>query len=307
MCCISVIVPIYNSEKTLKRCIDSILSQTFSDFELLLIDDGSTDTSGKICDNYALKDRRVQVFHKRNGGVGSARNFGLDKARGEWVAFCDSDDYVDDNWLSAFTRHCKDNVEIIVQSTGISNRVACCFFEGTVSDFLETFYDVNVIGYVWNKLFLKNVIDQYALRFDESFAFLEDEMFVYKYLQYIDNVYFISKVTYHYEMPDFNSKYKGDNFEPHYVIYGIIKVCDLKSPIPNTVVYYIRLLRRSLFDSFLKRDLERMNKLLRYQQILSDNPCVLKSFPFVWRMILGCPYHLAYILLNLMASMRRTI
>ena len=89
---ISVIVPVYNVEKYLRRCVDSILAQTFTDFELLLIDDGSPDNSGKICDEYAKKDERIRVFHKENGGVSSARNLGLDHARGEWVAFADSDD-----------------------------------------------------------------------------------------------------------------------------------------------------------------------------------------------------------------------
>lgn len=82
---ISVIVPVYNVEKYLRRCIDSILSQTFSDFELLLIDDGSKDKSGDICDEYAAKDARIRVFHKDNGGVSSARNLGLVKANGEFI------------------------------------------------------------------------------------------------------------------------------------------------------------------------------------------------------------------------------
>ena len=91
---VSVIVPIYNTEKYLSRCIDSILNQTFKDFELLLIDDGSTDKSGEICDDYAKKDNRIKVFHKSNGGVSSARNLGLDEAKGDFIAFCDSDDWV---------------------------------------------------------------------------------------------------------------------------------------------------------------------------------------------------------------------
>lgn len=91
---ISIIVPVYNSEKTLNRCIDSILSQTFHDWELLLIDDGSTDCSGEICDEYAIKDKRVKVFHKGNGGVSSARNVGLNNAKGEWITFIDSDDEI---------------------------------------------------------------------------------------------------------------------------------------------------------------------------------------------------------------------
>ena len=89
---ISVIVPVYNTEKYLNRCVDSVLSQTYTDFELLLVDDGSTDSSGTICDSYALQDERVRVFHQVNGGVSSARKLGLDNAQGEWVTLIDSDD-----------------------------------------------------------------------------------------------------------------------------------------------------------------------------------------------------------------------
>lgn len=89
---ISVIVPVYKAEKFLKECIDSILSQTFSDFELLLIDDGSPDCSGKICDEYAKKDMRVKVIHQQNKGANAARKNGVEKAHGEWVSFCDADD-----------------------------------------------------------------------------------------------------------------------------------------------------------------------------------------------------------------------
>lgn len=89
---ISVIVPVYNTKQYLPRCIDSNLNQSFTDFEILLIDDGSTDESGRICDSYAVKDERILVFHKENGGVSSARNIGLKNAKGEWVCFLDSDD-----------------------------------------------------------------------------------------------------------------------------------------------------------------------------------------------------------------------
>ena len=98
--CISVIVPVYNVENYLPRCVDSILSQSFTDFELILVDDGSPDNSGKICDEYAEKDNRVRVFHKPNGGVSSARNLGLDNALGEFVTFIDSDDYVGREYLA---------------------------------------------------------------------------------------------------------------------------------------------------------------------------------------------------------------
>ncbi len=92
--CISVIVPVYNTEKFLYKCIESIIKQTFSDLELILVDDGSTDNSGAICDEYAKADSRVRVFHQENGGVSKARNVGIDNAKGEYITFVDSDDYI---------------------------------------------------------------------------------------------------------------------------------------------------------------------------------------------------------------------
>ena len=96
---LSVIVPIYNSKEHLPRCIESVLSQSFSDFELLLVDDGSTDGSGAICDAYSAKDDRVRVFHKANGGASSARNVGLENVKGQWLTFLDSDDWFEENYF----------------------------------------------------------------------------------------------------------------------------------------------------------------------------------------------------------------
>lgn len=92
---LSVIVPVYSAEKYITKCLDSILSQTFTDFELLLVDDGSSDRCGEICDQYAKMDKRIKVFHKDNGGVSNARNLGLSKADGAYIAFVDPDDYID--------------------------------------------------------------------------------------------------------------------------------------------------------------------------------------------------------------------
>ena len=96
---ISVIVPVYKVEKYLKQCVDSILNQTFPDFEVLLIDDGSPDSCPAMCDDYARKDPRIRVFHKENGGLSSARNKGIEESRGNWLCFVDSDDYLAENML----------------------------------------------------------------------------------------------------------------------------------------------------------------------------------------------------------------
>ena len=114
---ISVIVPVYNTEKYLQRCIDSILLQSFTDFELLLIDDGSTDSSGTICDKYAEQDSRIRVFHKANGGASSARNIGLDNAIGEWVCFVDSDDSLTRDAVEILCTNCNNGADIVIANT----------------------------------------------------------------------------------------------------------------------------------------------------------------------------------------------
>ena len=96
---ISVIVPVFNNEKWLSRCLDSILAQHYKNFEVLLIDDGSTDASGAVCDSYARNDSRIHVIHTTNGGVSNARNIGLDRAKGDYISFVDSDDWVEPNFL----------------------------------------------------------------------------------------------------------------------------------------------------------------------------------------------------------------
>ena len=93
---ISVIIPVYNVEKYLARCIDSVLRQTYHNFEIILVDDGTPDRSGEICDEYAAKDARISVIHKENGGLSSARNAGIEAAKGQWLQFVDSDDYIAD-------------------------------------------------------------------------------------------------------------------------------------------------------------------------------------------------------------------
>ena len=112
---ISIIVPVYKAEKYLHKCVDSLLEQTFTDFEILLVDDGSPDKSGEICDEYAEKDSRIRVFHKENGGVSSARNLALDNAKGEFVMFLDSDDWLDNVCLDVCINTINDNVLDVLQ------------------------------------------------------------------------------------------------------------------------------------------------------------------------------------------------
>lgn len=138
---ISVIVPVYNVSRYIKKCIISILSQTYNDFELLLVDDGSTDKSGKICDYYKNQDDRIKVFHKENGGLSDARNYGIERASGEFVTFIDSDDYVASNYLETL-------FQLIIQNDADVSSV--CFIEINNRE-LDVFEDVDRTGCLTNK------------------------------------------------------------------------------------------------------------------------------------------------------------
>lgn len=202
---ISVIVPVYNTEKSLHRSIDSILSQTFTDFELLLIDDGSKDSSGEICDEYAQKDSRVRVFHKENGGVSSARNLGLDNTQGEWVTFVDSDDWIEKNAIDALVCHCdadmiiapikfeKDNtIGILTNKREIIKNKEFCHL-------ISTEIDHSAICSPCSKLFFTPIINEHHIRFNQSLHFGEDSVFVKTYLLHAESLRVIPDLCYHYD------------------------------------------------------------------------------------------------------------
>ena len=150
---ISVIVPVYNSEVYLYRCIDSILAQNFLDFELLLIDDGSTDGSSAICDEYAAKDSRVRVFHKENGGVTSARALGVNKSKGEWLAFVDADDELYPFSLETLVDNISPNFDIIISA--ISNEAVM-----SGDEFIKATLLWQIQASVWGRLYRRTLFDR---------------------------------------------------------------------------------------------------------------------------------------------------
>lgn len=213
---ISIIIPVYNTEKFLNRCIDSILSQTYSDFELILVDDGSSDTSGDICDEYARADKRIKAFHKPNGGVSSARNFGIDKSTGEWVTFIDSDDYVSPYLLYDYVSRMNTDAQLFIQGYNDLNGLNLhkifkdqtfvyddCFKES------ELLRKKDLYFYVFNKLFRLDIIKQYNLYFDLDVTMAEDTIFVFQYLKCIKSVCHISVADYFYEINDNSASKKN--------------------------------------------------------------------------------------------------
>lgn len=207
---ISVIVPVYNTEKYLPQCIESILAQTFTDFELLLIDDGSPDRCGEICEEYAQRDRRIRVFHQRNKGVSAARNLGLENVRGKYIAFVDADDYVLPDYLKdLFDTHSNDNQNSLIIHTVIK----CCsnelmkqydlpeaeFEKQNVYQFFND-YAGKDIGYSVAKLFDYELIRSCHVRFPEYVSLLEDLFFLFDYVQNVSSIKICNVANYIYRI-----------------------------------------------------------------------------------------------------------
>ena len=201
----SIIIPIYNAEATLRRCLDSLVGQQFSDYELLLINDGSTDDSDAICREYANTYSCVRYFAKENGGVSSARNLGLEQAKGEYILFVDSDDYVADNYFAAISAAVKDTSPdlLLFGYCNLGDKSAEWstgeFYESTetgvakqVSSALRRY----LFSSLWNKVFKREIINEYQLEFKSDLDIGEDQTYVFEYTMNIKTIASITDILY---------------------------------------------------------------------------------------------------------------
>lgn len=205
---ISVIVPVYKVEKYVGECINSILAQTFKDFELILVDDGSPDKSGEICDSYAKKDNRIKVFHKKNGGVSSARNFGIDKAVGEWLCFIDSDDTIDSTYLEDFKLY-KKGYDMYLQGykriTPDSKIEKYSFEDFHSKDYYEILAfseDIRIINSPCYKLYRRDIVIDKGLSYDSNTSYGEDHLFTLDYVRNINKIHYSITCGYNYIISD---------------------------------------------------------------------------------------------------------
>ncbi len=208
-CKYSIIVPVYNSEKSIAKCIVSILSQTEPNFELLLIDDGSTDESGNICDSYAARDRRVKVIHKKNGGVSNARNVGIENAVGEWITFIDSDDWVTKDFLKVFSQKELDKESFYIQGCtkyrGDENYEIWMHFEDSTINLRDVkkysvLNKVLIYGTPWAKLYNLKLLKEGNIRFNEQMNLHEDHVFYFEYITNIESIHLSSRNEYVYNV-----------------------------------------------------------------------------------------------------------
>ena len=206
---VSIIVPVYNAEACLRRCVESVLNQEYADFELLLADDGSRDGSGRICDEYAAADSRVRVFHKENSGVSDSRNLCLDQARGRYLQFLDADDWITANatklLVQAMEEHLCDLVisdfyRVVgerVSPKGDIDEAQVLSREEYASHMMENpanYY----YGVLWNKLYRREIVERHHLRMDPAISWCEDFMFNLEYIRRAETFFALQVPVYYY-------------------------------------------------------------------------------------------------------------
>lgn len=204
---ISVIVPIYNGEKYIEECLESIINQTYKNLQIILIDDGSKDKSGKICDEYAKKDKRIEVIHKENAGVSAARNTGLDNARGEWITFIDADDSVEKDFCKNLMQNETNDVDCImcgysrlindkkieIESIGFSNK-----FEDSRKYLICSLNPQTGVGFSHMKIIRMSAIGN--IRFNDNLKVAEDALFNIQLSENIRKIIFVDEKLYNYRL-----------------------------------------------------------------------------------------------------------
>ncbi len=284
---VSVVIPVYNAEKSLKYCIDSLLSQTFGDFELVLVNDGSTDSSEKICLEYAAAHDNIKVFTIENNGVSAARNFGISKARGKYIAFTDSDDYTEPDYLAELVKPMLEGYSLALCGFNYADNYENKNKKPVVFDETATYTVVNknmlhkmssppFISQPWNKIFKKEIIDEFNIKMPEDMSLGEDMLFNFEYLDKIINEDFfvINKPLYNYYTASPTSllnRYRSDLWSINTTLNkGILNYADKWSPEEAAMTSFrndafIRL-ENVLFNTFNKSNKDSLFKKLKYNR-----------------------------------------
>lgn len=275
---ISIIIPVYNTEKYLGQCLESLVNQTYRDIEIIIINDGSTDNSGMLCRKYKNKDNRIKYFEIQNKGVAFARNFGIKKSSGQYIMFIDSDDFIEKNTLEIIDKYLKDKDLIIYgYDRSYKNRKINQIENSRDINLLNLkeviFSNDNIGGYLWNKIFKSNIIKDNYIRFDEDICYCEDLMFVSQYIKYVKNIFYIKEIKYHYRMRKSSTTF---NFFSEKNL-TILDACEKMIELNNDDLYVKRLLQFKYLNSYYSFDKRILkNKKINYE-IIKDEKLILKD------------------------------
>lgn len=229
---LSIIVPIYNVEGYLRKALESIRSQSFGNYEVIMVDDGSTDGCNVICDEYVRLDNRFKVIHQKNKGLSGARNAGLRASYGQYITFCDPDDYYKKDALQSYAT--------AINNIKSERLLFCAGFDRICNDIIEAtplpkisrlltvkeglFFMENhkLCGFTWNKLFEREIIEEHKLLFDENYSAHEDKLFLVQYLKYVDYIYILPESIYNYIIRFSSLTYNYSNITQR--VYALIQI-----------------------------------------------------------------------------------
>lgn len=336
---ISVIIPVYNVAPYLKRCVNSVLAQTFRNFELILVDDGSTDGSGQICDEYivdSLKNNEndenyknrlspisdtnayvcTKVIHQQNGGVSSARNCGIEAAFGEYISFIDADDWLAPSFLEAFANEikCHPGVDLVVQGfwdhDGIAQTELYSHFSD-IKSFCSELYrleEKKLIGYVWNKLFRKAIIIENHIVFNLQIPIGEDWLFCISYINVCKSTSIINNVGYHYSYngpKEYSFKHLNNRLDTFY--HHIVKMqsipCNTKDALLFNEYKFALYILHVLYaerHTYQKRS-DFLKKIKLRRNAMNDRASYSLESPYKWLslMVMYLPHGLCDLLLQI--------
>lgn len=293
---ISIIVPVYNKNKYIPRMLECITNQTFRDFEVLIVDDGSTDGSGSTCENIAARDERIEVIHTENRGVSAARNLGIKNAAGKYICFVDADDWLDNQYLEKLYNAIKLNKADMSTSAYIESKKSCEQILGIKSGANDETFELilsNSLCNLWNKLFIKEKI---AHMFDESISTCEDCIFCLSY--YLDNkakIAWVSDTLYKYIIHDkgLTQKYcsnamRGVNqwYTLNVVLAKKIKDKALRKKAFNHInIMYLYIVYTFIFENLSKSPLDDRKKHILHACVCG------KTYQKVVKSLLGNTFH----------------
>lgn len=291
---ISIVIPIYNDEKYISQCLNSIINQTYKNIEIILIDDGSTDNSKNICDEYAKKDKRVKVFHQKNSGVSKARNKGLDNITGDYVMFVDSDDWLEPNACEVLIEKIvNERLDVLIfnfyneySAKSVKNKAYTYnikddnFINKMQAKVLAPMmkipdFDVNFIGFTWNKIVSSKAIDNHKFPFENKKAIFEDVIFYYTLFEKTKKIGLCNEYLYHYRIADITTMKNNKDF---------VSICDniqneirkLSDKHSYDIYYYTSLHIRTILDfctlmnvyinnKFFNNGLLKKRKLIKFE------------------------------------------
>lgn len=325
---ISIIIPVYNSEKYLRHCCDSILRQDYKNYEVLLINDGSTDNSGDICEYYTTIDERFKVFHKYNSGVSSARNLGIKESKGDFITFVDSDDYLAPDYLCQLIINSSYDLVVggctnVNEKNEISSQSNNILIEIEKDNFVDMFNVIDkslILDAPWNKLFHSSIIKQYDLRFSTELNYGEDKLFTLNYIQYCNSIIQLNNNSYYYRNYPNNKYILSSDYRLKWInmieksYREIYKKYNISYPYINCdsfkcfLIHNLSLYVFSLFTEGKHKDL--INKKLYdvfnfiYMYNISLNNCnsqktKLLFYLYKYRLILN-PYWVIYTICNIL-------